>query len=118
MHTIEHWIDNESTPSTSGRVSPIYDPATGLTTAEVALGSVAEVDAAVASAKAAFPAWRDTPIVRRQRIMFAYRRDLTRRGQEIVEAISSQHGKTLDDAAGELQRGIEVVEFACGIPQR
>jgi malonate-semialdehyde dehydrogenase (acetylating)/methylmalonate-semialdehyde dehydrogenase len=117
MHTIEHWIDNESTPSTSGRVSSVYDPATGATTAEVALASIAEVDAAVASGKAAFAAWRDTPIVKRQRIMFAYREILTRRGEEIIEAISSQHGKTLDDAAGELQRGIEVVEFACGIPQ-
>jgi len=117
MTTIDHWIDNRRRTSTSGRTAPVFNPATGARSADVALASIEEVDAAVASAKAAFPDWRDTPIMRRQRILFAYREILAARSDEIAAAITAQHGKTLDDAAGEVQRGLEVVEFACGIPQ-
>jgi malonate-semialdehyde dehydrogenase (acetylating) / methylmalonate-semialdehyde dehydrogenase len=117
MTTIDHWIDNRRRPSTSGRTTPVFNPATGSASADVALASIEEVDTAVAAAKAAFPDWRDTPVVRRQRILFAYREILASRGSEIAAAITAQHGKTLDDAEGEVQRGLEVVEFACGIPE-
>ena len=117
MDTIEHWIDNTPAASSSGRVGPVYNPATGQQTAEVAFASIAEVDTAVASAKAAFADWSNTPVVVRQRIMFSFREILAKRADEIARAITVQHGKTLPDAAGEVQRGLEVVEYACAIPE-
>ena len=117
METIAHWIDNQPTPSTSGRTGPVFNPATGDQTASVAMASSSEVDAAVASAKAAFDEWSNASVVARQRVMFAFREILAERSDEVARAITEQHGKTLPDAAGEVQRGLEVVEYACAIPE-
>ena len=116
MDRIAHLVGGEAVPSTSGRTAPIYDPATGQPTAEVDLASVEEVDAAVAVAVAAQRRWRDVPLARRAQIMFAIREGVVRRESELAAIITAQHGKTLADAAGEVQRGLECIEFACGIP--
>ncbi len=116
MRTIDHWIDGAVTPSTSGRVGPVYNPATGAQQAQVGLASIAEVDAAVASAKAAFPGWRDTSLSRRAEVMFRFRELVVAHRDEIADLVSIEHGKVPSDAAGELARGIENIEFACGIP--
>ena len=116
MRSIDHWISGTTVASTSGRTAPVFNPATGQQQAAVALASVSEVDAAVASAKASFPAWRATSLSRRAEVMFAFRQILVSRRQELAELVSSEHGKVPSDAAGELARGIENIEFACGIP--
>ncbi len=116
MRTIDHWINGSLVPSTSGRTSPVYNPATGEQQAEVGLASVEEVDAAVASAKAAFPAWRNASLSKRAEVMFRFRDLVVTHRDEIAELVSSEHGKVPSDAAGELARGIENIEFACGIP--
>ncbi len=115
MRTVHHWIDGKSTPSTSGRTSPIYNPATGEIQAQVGLADIAEVDAAVASAKKAFTTWRSTSLSRRAEVMFKFRQIVDSRRDEIANLISIEHGKVPSDALGELARGIENVEFACGI---
>ena len=116
MQRITHHIGGKPYSDDGSRTGPVYDPATGEQVAEVDFATAETVDAAVAAAREAFPAWRDTPVTRRQRTMFAYRELLVQRHRELARIVSSQHGKTLDDAAGEVQRGLEVVEFACGIP--
>jgi malonate-semialdehyde dehydrogenase (acetylating) / methylmalonate-semialdehyde dehydrogenase len=116
MQRITHWIDGKPYEGTSERFGPVYDPATGEQAATVAFASLEDVDRAVASALAAFPEWRDAPVTRRQRVMFAYRDLLEAHRHDLAKTVTSEHGKTLDDALGEVQRGIEVVEFACGIP--
>jgi malonate-semialdehyde dehydrogenase (acetylating) / methylmalonate-semialdehyde dehydrogenase len=116
MATISHWIDGGRYAGSSERTAPVSDPATGARSADVALASVADVDTAVAAAHAAFPAWRDLSLVRRQRIMFAFRELLDDHQRDLAELITAQHGKTREDALGEVQRGLEVVEFVCGIP--
>lgn len=113
---IEHWVDSTRWAGTAGRTGDIYDPATGKVQDQVALASAADVDVVVGAAKTAFPAWRDAPLVRRQRVMFAFRDLLQSHADDIAKLITAEHGKTLDDARGEVQRGLEVVEFACGIP--
>jgi malonate-semialdehyde dehydrogenase (acetylating)/methylmalonate-semialdehyde dehydrogenase len=95
---------------------PIYNPATGEQIAEVTLSSAAIVDQAVAAAEEALPGWANTPPLKRARVMFAYKELLEANLEKVAEAICTQHGKTLEDAKGEVIRGIEVVEFACGIP--
>ena len=116
MSNIDHWIDGRLVASESGRTSPVYNPATGEITAQVGLASVAEVDAAVAAAKNAFPAWRATSLSRRAEVMFNFRQLVNENRVFISELISREHGKVPSDAAGELARGLENVEFACGIP--
>jgi len=116
VRTIDHWINGTLTASTSGRLSPVYNPALGVQQASVGLASVEEVDAAVAAAKAAFPAWRATSLSRRAEVMFRFRELVVGQRDEIAELLSLEHGKVPSDAAGELARGIENVEFACGIP--
>ncbi len=116
MIRIPHWIDNSAFDDPASRTSRIFDPAKGIQTAEVLLASEADVDRAVASASAAFPDWRDTPVTARQRVMFRYRELLDSHKHEIAKLLTAEHGKTIDDALGEVQRGLEVVEFACGIP--
>jgi len=116
MSNIDHWIDGRLVASESGRTSPVYNPATGELTAQVGLASVAEVDAAVAAAKNAFPAWRATSLSRRAEVMFNFRQLVNENRVFISELISREHGKVPSDAAGELARGLENVEFACGIP--
>ncbi|MFF2298864.1 CoA-acylating methylmalonate-semialdehyde dehydrogenase [Arthrobacter sp. NPDC058127] len=115
MNTIEHWINGSYVPA-GERTAPVSNPATGKVTARVALASVEDGNAAVAAAKAAFPAWRDTSLARRTQILFSFRELLNSRKEELAAIITSEHGKVLDDALGEVTRGQEVVEFACGIP--
>jgi malonate-semialdehyde dehydrogenase (acetylating)/methylmalonate-semialdehyde dehydrogenase len=111
-----HWIGGQPWLSSAGRFGTVWNPATGEAQSEVAFAGVAEVDAAVASAKAAFPEWRATALSRRAEIMFRFRELVDTNRTKIAELISLEHGKTLADAAGEVARGIENIEFACGIP--
>src|SRR3954453_22735421 len=113
---IPHWIDGARREGSSGRTASVTDPATGQVTGEVALAGVDEVDAAVAAAAAAFPAWRDTSLARRSTVLFTFRELLNARKPELAAIITAEHGKVLDDALGEVSRGQEVVEFACGVP--
>jgi malonate-semialdehyde dehydrogenase (acetylating) / methylmalonate-semialdehyde dehydrogenase len=113
---ISSWVNGASHASTSGRSGKVYNPATGEHTADVDFCSVAEIDAIIASAKAAFPAWRATGLSRRAEIMFRFRELIEANRSELARLISSEHGKVPADAAGELARGLENVEFACGIP--
>jgi len=115
MTTIPHWIDGTEFTGTSDRTSPVYDPALGTETARVALANRDEIDAAVASAKAAFPGWRDTSLAKRQTVMFKFRELLDAKKGELAAIITSEHGKVLSDALGEISRGQEVVEFATGM---
>jgi malonate-semialdehyde dehydrogenase (acetylating) / methylmalonate-semialdehyde dehydrogenase len=117
MSTISHWIDGAEFASASGRTAPVFDPALGIETARVALANRAEIDAAIASAKAAFPGWRDTSLAKRQSVLFRFRELLDARKGELAEIITSEHGKVLSDALGEITRGQEVVEYATGMSQ-
>ena len=117
MNRISHWIDGKVVESTSGRSGVVFDPATGQQQASVDFASVAEVDQAVAVAKAAFPAWRATSLSRRAEIMFRMRELVDANRKEIARLISKEHGKVLSDALGEVARGLENIEFACGVPQ-
>ena len=116
MERIANAIGSGSAASQSGRVAPVFNPATGEQSAELGLSSAAEVDAAVQAAKAAAPEWGRMPAAKRARYMFRFKELLDARADDIARAISSEHGKTHSDALGEVARGIEVVEFACGIP--
>ncbi|MDP2699987.1 CoA-acylating methylmalonate-semialdehyde dehydrogenase [Thalassospira sp.] len=116
MSEIAHYINGTRVASTSGRSQNVFNPATGDTDKKVALASTAEVDAAVAAAKAAWPAWSKTPPLRRARILDRFKTILWERADQLAEAISAEHGKTHDDALGEVTRGLEVVEFATGAP--
>ncbi|MFD0689690.1 CoA-acylating methylmalonate-semialdehyde dehydrogenase [Actinomadura fibrosa] len=115
MRSIQHWIDGA--PVGGSTAAPLHDPATGRPSGEVLLGRRAEVDAAVAAAARAFGTWSEVSLTRRARIMFALRDLLERHEDELARLITAEHGKVLDDARGEVVRGREVVEFACGIPQ-
>lgn len=114
---ISHWIDGTVTPGSSGRTSSVFNPATGLKTAEVELASASEVGVVVASAKAAAAGWRATSLSRRSAVLFAFRQLLHDNADELAKIVTAEHGKVLADAAGEIARGIENVEFACGAPQ-
>ena len=116
MNRISHWIDGAVVESSSGRSGIVWDPATGIQQAAVDLASVEEVDRAVAVAKAAFPAWRATNLSRRAEVMFHMRELVDANRKEIASLISKEHGKVLGDALGEVARGLENIEFACGIP--
>ncbi|MDX6301647.1 MAG: malonate-semialdehyde dehydrogenase (acetylating) / methylmalonate-semialdehyde dehydrogenase [Nocardioidaceae bacterium] len=116
MRTIQHWIAGKATAGNSDRTAPVYNPATGQQQAEVCLGSQADVQAAVAAAHDAFGEWSQTSLSRRTKVMFAFRELVNAHAVEIAELITDEHGKVLSDALGEVQRGLEVVEFACGIP--
>jgi malonate-semialdehyde dehydrogenase (acetylating)/methylmalonate-semialdehyde dehydrogenase len=114
--TIQHWIGGAPTAGTGDRTSPVYDPAKGVQSAWVGLAEQADVDAAVAAASAAFPAWSEMSLARRQAIVFKFRELLNERKAELAAIITSEHGKVLSDAAGEVARGLEVVELATGFP--
>lgn len=116
MQRISHWIGGRVVAGGSDRTSPVFDPATGAQSGEVDLASPAEVDAAVAGAVAAAPGWAATSLSRRAEVLFRFRELLAARRGEIAAAVTAEHGKVLSDAAGEVARGIENVEFACGIP--
>ncbi|KAE8765269.1 CoA-acylating methylmalonate-semialdehyde dehydrogenase [Georgenia thermotolerans] len=110
-----HWLDGKPYAGGSTRTGEVYNPATGEVTSLVAFASEEDVAAAVASATAAFPAWRDTSLARRTQVLFAFRELLNARKNELAEIITAEHGKVLSDALGEIARGLEVVEVACGI---
>ncbi|WP_236581685.1 aldehyde dehydrogenase family protein, partial [Rhodococcus sp. T7] len=112
---ISHWFDNKSFAGTSGNTALVTNPATGAVTGEVALASVEDARAVIDSAAAAFPGWRDTSLAKRTQIIFKFRELLNERKGELAEIITSEHGKVVSDALGEVSRGQEVVEFACGI---
>ncbi|PPF52187.1 methylmalonate-semialdehyde dehydrogenase (CoA acylating) [Clavibacter michiganensis] len=115
LPVVPHWIDGARSPSTSGRTAPVYDPARGVVTKEVALADGDEIQRAIASAHAAFPAWRDLSLAKRQAILFRFRELLEAEKGELAEIITSEHGKVVSDALGEITRGQEVVEFATGL---
>ena len=114
---ISNLINGQSVASSSGRSQPVYNPATGEPVDELGLSSTSDVDAAVSAAAQAFPAWSTTPPLKRAAIMFKFNELLIKHADAIAREISREHGKTHDDALGEVQRGREVVEFVCGIPQ-
>ena len=115
--SIPHYINGQMTAGESGQRQEVFNPATGQVTGQVALASRADVDTAVAAAAAAFPAWADTPPIRRARVMFKFLELLNAHKDDLAEAITREHGKVFTDAQGEVARGIDIVEFACGIPQ-
>ncbi|MDN5748890.1 MAG: CoA-acylating methylmalonate-semialdehyde dehydrogenase [Pseudonocardia sp.] len=116
MRTITHWIGGKQATGTSTRTSPVWNPATGAQQAEVALASAADVDTAVQAAATAFETWSQSSLSARTKVLFAFRELVNARTQDIAEAISDEHGKVVSDARGEVQRGMEVIEYACGIP--
>ncbi|MBS0561263.1 MAG: CoA-acylating methylmalonate-semialdehyde dehydrogenase [Proteobacteria bacterium] len=116
MREIGHFIGGRAVAGTSGNFGEVFNPATGEVSARVAMASAAELDQAVAAARAAWPAWAAMPPLRRARVMFRFKELLERDRKKLAAAITAEHGKTLADAEGEVQRGLEVVEFACGIP--
>ncbi len=118
MALIEHIIGGESTSGSSGKTQDIFNPATGEAVGQVILGATAEIDAAVQAAKNVLPLWSNTSPAKRAAVMFAMRGVMTRRADEIARTISAEHGKTHDDALGEVARALEVVEYACGIPDK
>lgn len=114
---IGHYIAGQRVAGQSGRAQDVYNPATGAVTGRVALADEAEVGRAVAAAQAAFPAWADMPPIRRARLMNRFLNLLNQHKDELAHAITAEHGKVFTDARGEVERGIDIVEFACGIPQ-
>jgi malonate-semialdehyde dehydrogenase (acetylating) / methylmalonate-semialdehyde dehydrogenase len=114
---INHWIGGRKVAGRSGRTGAVYNPATGRQTGTVDFASVEEVGEAVATAKAAFPAWRATSLSKRAEILFRIRSLFDQHREDIARLLTAEHGKVFSDAMGEVARGLEVVEFACGIPQ-
>ncbi len=117
MTTINHWVNGKSTPLSSTRTNDVCNPAKGVTTAQVMLAEISDVNETVAAAKAAFLSWSQLSITRRTTIMFRYRELLDQNRLELAQMVSAEHGKVLADALGEVGRGIEVADYACGIGQ-
>ena len=117
MNLIEHFINGKITKGSSKKTSKVFNPATGEQTAEVNLASKADIDLAVEKAKTAFEVWSRKPPAQRARIVFKFKELIEKNSDEIIKLIVSEHGKVYEDAKGSLTRGLEVVEFACGIPQ-
>ncbi|GDY28409.1 CoA-acylating methylmalonate-semialdehyde dehydrogenase [Gandjariella thermophila] len=117
MRTIEHWINGAATSAGSTRTGPVWNPATGQQQAEVLLAEPSDVDNAVAAAAKAFESWSNSSLTQRMRVMFAFRELLMRHEDELARLVSAEHGKVVDDARGEIVRGREVVEYACGIAE-
>jgi malonate-semialdehyde dehydrogenase (acetylating)/methylmalonate-semialdehyde dehydrogenase len=115
--TIAHYISGHKVSGSSARAQDVFNPATGAVTGHVSLANTQDVDQAVASAQAAFPAWADTPPLRRARVMFKFLELLNLHKDTLAHMITAEHGKVFTDAQGEVTRGIDIVEFACGIPQ-
>lgn len=116
IRNVTNWVNGEQVDTQSDRWADVFDSATGEKCAQVAMSSEADVDVALAAAKAALPAWSNTPVLRRARVMFKLKELIERDRAEIAALITQEHGKVLHDADGSIQRGLEVVEFACGIP--
>ncbi len=117
LAAIDHYIHGQPVANTSGRTQDVFNPATGTLTGRAGLADVDQLNAAVAAAQAAFPKWADTPPIRRARVMFKFLELLTLHKDELAHLITAEHGKVFTDAQGEVSRGIDIVEFACGIPQ-
>ncbi|OUL97038.1 aldehyde dehydrogenase family protein, partial [Paraburkholderia hospita] len=117
VRELSHFIDGQRAAGAGQRFGEVFDPAQGRVTARVPVATSAEVEAAVAAAKAAFPAWSETAPLKRARLMFKFKELLEAHADELAELITRDHGKLFSDAKGEVVRGIEIVEFACGIPQ-
>ena len=116
LRTVDNWINGKICSSTSDTHGPIFDSSTGQQIASVGMSSEADAAEAVSSASIAFHAWSSTPVLKRARVMFNLKSLIERDRQEIASIITREHGKVLHDADGSIQRGLEVVEFACGIP--
>jgi malonate-semialdehyde dehydrogenase (acetylating)/methylmalonate-semialdehyde dehydrogenase len=116
MKLISHWINGSETKGSGGRFGEVFDPALGTQSARVSFAEAADIEAAVSAAQAAFPAWKDTSLAKRNSIIFNFRQLLDQRKGELAEIITAEHGKVLSDAMGEINRGLEVVDFACGLP--
>ena len=116
MQSVEHWVAGRAIPGTSGRSAPVFDPAIGVQTKTVSLASTAEVDDAVRCAIEAAAHWRESPLGQRTDMMFRLRELIVTHRQDLALLVSQEHGKVVTDAAGEVARGLECVEFACGIP--
>ncbi|MGQ0837846.1 CoA-acylating methylmalonate-semialdehyde dehydrogenase [Actinokineospora sp.] len=116
MRAISHWIDGKPWSGLAERTGDVFDPATGQVAAHVDFAGTKEIEAAVAAARAAFPGWRDASLAKRSTVLFGFRELLNARKGELVELVTAEHGKVLDDAAGEVQRALEAVEFACAVP--
>src|ERR687895_1070896 len=116
VNALHHYVGGRKTEGTSGRVGNVYDPSTGTVAAHAPYASQADVESAVADALRAFPAWAATPALKRARVMFRFRELLEEHADELARIIASEHGKVLADARGEVQRGLDIVEFVCGIP--
>jgi len=117
MNLITHWINGKPYDGAPERTGPVFDPATGQQTKEVAFASPEIVDSAVQSAKDAFPAWEDASLSKRTKILFAFRELVDKHGEDLAKLLVAEHGKVINDARGEVQRGLENIEFACGIGQ-
>jgi malonate-semialdehyde dehydrogenase (acetylating)/methylmalonate-semialdehyde dehydrogenase len=115
--TIQHRIGGLETPGGSTRTAPVWNPATGEQQAQVLLAERADVDAAVRAAREAFETWKEVSVVRRSRVMFAFRNLVEKHADELARIVAAEHGKVVDDARGEVIRGMEVAEYACGVPQ-
>ncbi len=115
LPVVGHWVAGARSTGTSGRTADVFDPATGQATKQVALASREDADAVIAAAVAAWPDWRDTSLARRTQVLFAFRELLNARKEELAELITAEHGKVLSDALGEVSRGQEIVELACGL---
>lgn len=115
--TIAHWINGKTVPGASARCAPVYNPALGEVQSEVLLGTATDVDAAAGAASRAFPAWAELPPLRRARVMFRFKDLIEKHHDALAACITREHGKVFSDARGEVTRGLEVVEFACGAPQ-
>ncbi len=116
LPTVHHWIAGKLFEAPAGNFAPVYDPALGVETKRVAMASAGEVNLAISTAKIAFESWKNVSQAKRQEILFKFRELLNARKGELAEIITSEHGKVLSDALGEITRGQEVVEFACGMP--
>ena len=116
MKTIDHFIGGQFVAGKSGRFADVYNPATGDASGQVALANQHEVQTAIAAAESALPAWSATPPAKRAQVLFAYRELIRKHSAELAELLCAEHGKVFSDGQGSLQRGLEVVEFACGIP--
>jgi len=113
---ISHWIGGRTVAGSSGRSGPVFNPATGRQTGAVDFASVEEVDQAVQAAKAAFETWRHVSLAKRAELFFTIRELVHERREEAAKLLTQEHGKVLSDALGEVTRGLEVIEFCCGLP--
>jgi malonate-semialdehyde dehydrogenase (acetylating)/methylmalonate-semialdehyde dehydrogenase len=116
MELVPHWISGQEHKGSGKNKGPVYNPAKGTVTREVSFADQEDIDKAVASAKLAFPGWRDTSLAKRSQVMFRFRELLDAKKQELAEIITNEHGKVVSDSLGEIARGLEVVDFACGLP--